>query len=335
MAPLITKLTETQVAKLAEHRERWLKIGLSTEPTNREAAEVAVGEAYRAAGLEPPKIVVWLGSPMAGAVGAAMLASLQQAGQGRQVWDQVRDPVWDQVRDQVRDQVGDQVGAQVYQAGYGLHDANWLAFFEYFADACELNSARRLKGLNDIAQAAGWWWPFRGAVILTERPVWLARDDRNRLHCEDRAAIEYSDGWGVHAWHGVRVPRDIIMEPEKITPARIDKEPNAEIRRVMVERFGADRYLTESGATVIHSDEFGELVRKDIPNDEPIVMVRLTNSTEEPDGTRKRYMLRVHPELRPLLEDGQLGEVQAPTARNAVASTFGLRGDEYAPLIET
>jgi hypothetical protein len=239
--------------------------------------------------------------------------------------------VWDQVRAQVRDQVGD----QVYRAGYGLHDANWLAFFEYFADACELNSARRLKGLNDIAQAAGWWWPFRGAVILTERPVWLARDDRNRLHCEDRAAIEYSDGWGVHAWHGVRVPRDIIMEPEKITPARIDKEPNAEIRRVMVERFGADRYLTESGATVIHSDEFGELVRKDIPNDEPIVMVRLTNSTEEPDGTRKKYMLRVHPELRPLLEDGQLGEVQAPTARNAVASTFGLRGDEYAPLIET
>ena len=96
-------------------------------------------------------------------------------------------------------------------------------------------------------------------------------------------------------------------------------------------------------------------------------MVRVLNSTPEPDGTLttaqarevfgnavidracsmaklngsagqarwKEYFLRVHPELRPMTADGKTGEPQALTAHNAVASTFGLRGDDYWPTIET
>ena len=69
--------------------------------------------------------------------------------------------------------------------------------------------------------------------------------------------------------------------------------------------------------------------------DEPLVMVEVVNSTPERDGTMKHYFLRVHPELRPLLGDQQLGDPQELTARNAVASTFGRRGEEYSPLVET
>jgi hypothetical protein len=59
------------------------------------------------------------------------------------------------------------------------------------------------------------------------------------------------------------------------------------------------------------------------------------NATREPDGSFKRYWLRVHPELRPLLADNQFGPAQAPTVRNAIASTFGLIGEQYVPAIET
>lgn len=68
---------------------------------------------------------------------------------------------------------------------------------------------------------------------------------------------------------------------------------------------------------------------------QPAVFVHLVNSTPEADGTRREFWRRVHPELRPLLGDGQLGEPQARTARNAVASTYGMRGEEYAPLAQT
>jgi hypothetical protein len=63
-------------------------------------------------------------------------------------------------------------------------------------------------------------------------------------------------------------------------------------------------------------------------------MVKVANSTAEADGSFKDYFLRVDPALRPLRADGS-GEPQALTARNAVASTFGKRGEEYELAVET
>lgn len=65
------------------------------------------------------------------------------------------------------------------------------------------------------------------------------------------------------------------------------------------------------------------------------LMVELTNSTEDAGGTRRVYHVFCHPELRPLLPGGGLGEPQALTAQNAVASTYGMRGEEYRPEVET
>ena len=160
-------------------------------------------------------------------------------------------------------------------------------------------------------------------------------DEANRPHCDTGPFCRWRDGFALYAVHGVRTPAWIIERPETITVAKIDAETNAEIRRVMLGKFGWQRYLSESGAMELHTDGFGTLVRREVPGDEPIVAVRVLNSTPEPDGTTKHYTLRVHPELRPLLDGGRYGEPQTMTARNAVASTFGLRGEEYAPLVET
>lgn len=94
---------------------------------------------------------------------------------------QVGAQVWDQVRAQVR--------AQVYRAGYGQHDAGWLAFYSYFSSA-GLATADRIGGLFAIS-ACGWWWPFEGAVILTERPT-LLEMARGKL-----VAVEYADGLAI------------------------------------------------------------------------------------------------------------------------------------------
>ena len=78
----IDRLTGEQLALLADVRDEWLKVGLSTEPADRAAAEAGVREAYSRAGLEPPARVVWLDSPLAGCIGSAMLHH-------DQVWAQV------------------------------------------------------------------------------------------------------------------------------------------------------------------------------------------------------------------------------------------------------
>jgi hypothetical protein len=248
---------------------------------------------------------------------------------GAQVGDQVRAQVWAQVRDQVGAQVGDQVGAQVwdqvgaqvYRAGYGQHDASWLGWLDAFTQFGLADIVAPAAGLTRIAESSGWWWPFAGAIIFTDRPARLRRDERGRLHSDDGAAIQYPDGWGIYAWHGVRVAEAVILRPEQLTIEQIRNEPNAEVRRVMLERFGFDRYLSASGAIPVHADECGTLYRCEIPGDEPLTLVSVLNSTPEPDGSTKTYHLRVPPGMQ--------------TAREAIAWTFGLPAEKYRPVVET
>ena len=75
MAEKITELTPEQEAALEPHRDMWLAIGLSTERADRAEAEAGAREAYTIAGLDQPEAVIWLDSPMEGAIGAWMLAS--------------------------------------------------------------------------------------------------------------------------------------------------------------------------------------------------------------------------------------------------------------------
>ena len=153
-----------------------------------------------------------------------------------------------------------------------------------------------LGGLAQVARSAGWWWPYERVVVLTERPVALHRDNLGRLHHGDGPALSYPDGWSINAWRGMPIPAEIAAELPTVTAARIQAEENAEMRRVMLEFYGFERYLRESGAKRVHSDECGVLWRVKLPDDEPLVMVEVLNSTPEPDGTRRTYFLRVPPQ---------------------------------------
>ena len=326
----LDSLTPDQAAMMATVRDEWLAIGLATGDSEESDAHAAITAVYQAAGMEKPGILVWLDSPFAGAVGAEFLRCMPLS--GAQVGDQVRD----QVGDQVWAQVGAQVWAQVYRSCYGQHDAGWLAFYDFFR-RLKVPGADRLTGMSDLAKIAGWWWPFKGAVVLTRRPIELHRDEQGRLHNEHGMAIRYRDGWGIHMIHGVRVPAWIIENPERITVATIDAESNAEIKRVMLERYGYERFLTDGGAELLDSHpQYGDLYHRPMGNGvEPLLCLVVTNRSAEPDGTFRRYVLGIHPECRPLLSDDNYGDPQKLTAHNAVASTFGLQGAQYCPAIET
>lgn len=101
----------------------------------------------------------------------------------------------------------------------------------------------------------------------------------------------------------------------------IESESNLEVRRLMIDLYGLGRYLSEIGARLVHKDEYGELYRRLQLDDEDIVVVKVINSTAEPDGTFKEYFLRVPPETM--------------RARQGVAWSFGLDEADYKPEIET
>ncbi len=202
----------------------------------------------------------------------------------------------------------------------GQHDAAGAAVGEYLLARLGVRLPI-LDALVRLAASCGWWWPYRGTAILSERPRRLALDARGRLHAEDGPALEYPDGWGVYAWHGQEVPERLILRPETITVAEVLGEANLEMRRLMLERMGYTRFILESGARPVQADETGTLYRIELPRQEPLVLVHVTNATPEPDGSRRRYFLRVPPRMQ--------------RARQAVAWTFGLTERQYAPARET
>jgi len=141
-----------------------------------------------------------------------------------------------------------------------------------------------------------------------------------------------------YAWHGVRVPKFVIADPQAISVTIIDAEVNTEVRRVMIEIFGQERYMKECGAVLVNKDEFGELYRKQstFSGDEDFCFVKVKNSTPEPDGTFKDYFLRVPPVWN--ARGGGRFAVQLKdmrTAREAVAWTFGIDPQDYEPEVES
>jgi hypothetical protein len=116
------------------------------------------------------------------------------------------------------------------------------------------------------------------------------------------------------------IPPELIETPGELTLDRIDREQNIEVRRLMIQRYGLERYLHDAGAVEIDADECGILYRKTQAQDEPIVVVKVIDSTASPDGSRRQYFLRVPPHVT--------------TARAAVAWTFGMSESEYNPLVQ-
>ena len=307
----IKTLTAEQIAKFPAYVEKWTKIGLSTDPADRPKAEEGIVAAYAVAKLPPPR-VVWCSSPFAmGFTRALLMDKKFQEKIGASVWASV----WDSV------------GASVWDSGYGQHDADFIGFYDYLRTECNLaEQTEKLQGLTQLTSSAGWYLPHEKICWISERHCVVHQDENRRIHCEDGPAIAYPDGWAIHAIHGVRVPEYVVERPEEITTEKIDAEKNSEVRRVMLDRFGWDRYLESGGAVMLDRDETAtadpvELYRKDVPGDEPLVMVKLINSTPEPDGSTKKYLVRVPPEHTKALD--------------ALAWTFEMSASDYRPMVET
>src|SRR5262249_50791241 len=130
---------------------------------------------------------------------------------------------------------------------------------------------------------------------------------------------------------------------QRISVEAIERMPSPDLRRIMIERYrtgeethGIAAYLRDAGGVRLDQDEaYVTLWRRTVPGEEPFLTVEVGNPTTRLDGSYKHHFLRVDPELRPILSDGQLGMPQRLTPRNAVASSFGLRSVDYHPEVET
>src|SRR5258708_37801059 len=86
---------------------------------------------------------------------------------------------------------------------------------------------------------------------LIHKPIRLEQDEQGRLHCPDALCIQYSDGWGFYAWHGVLVSEQVILHPERLTREDWLQESNLEVGRIIQERRGPGCFIAPVECTCI------------------------------------------------------------------------------------
>jgi hypothetical protein len=232
----IESLTPEQKARFDEFRIKWTNIGLCTLPADRPTAEKGIELIYQAAGLKKPRIV-WCGSPLTNALTRAFVKDILKGRRGgASVWASVGDSVGASVWDSVGASVWDSVGA----SGYGQHDANWLAFYDYFKEVCGLvEQTKNITGHWMIALSANWYLPHKNICWISERHNKLFINERGRLHCENGMALTYPDGWGIYALNGIQMKPEYVLTPaSELSPQTVLKEQSVDIRRELLRKIG-------------------------------------------------------------------------------------------------
>lgn len=126
------------------------------------------------------------------------------------------------------------------------------------------------------------------------------------LSNENGPAVEFKDGAKVWAVNGFRCPWQVIDKPELIDASAIVRERNSELRRIMVERYGAVKFLRQ--CTLIERTPLGALYSYTLERNSgqydrlEYRFLYLKNSTPEPDGSFKHYVVMVQGATRTVAE---------------------------------
>jgi hypothetical protein len=224
----IESLTPEQQDKMAVYRDKWLAIGLNTDTSDIQRAEKAINALYVEAGLKVPQKFIWVDSPS-------------------------------EAQSVIHELSGSTDKTQKFDSDFfsGQHDAAWCGWVNYYDEVLGIDfkeeDRRRFTLFQEVAQSCNWWWPFENICVVSDRPK-LVKMQNGVIHNEEGPAIEFRDGFKIWGLEGVRVTEKIVMAPETITPEEIQKETNAEIQRIMITRYGAGKYLTETKSKIVDMD---------------------------------------------------------------------------------
>jgi hypothetical protein len=182
-----------------------------------------------------------------------------------------------------------------------------------------------------------------------DRPVTISLDASNllsaslidpvtmKLRSTPCPAFEFHGGQRLFAVNGVLLPDLSKRKPSDIRWDTFQHISSPQVRSALIGYVGWERFLELAHRkTLVDKSQYGELYAITCELQQ-ITVVRVVNSTAEPDGTFRKYVIPVDADCRPLPNPadpaGEMGTPQVRTALNAVASTFGMTGEEYKRIL--
>lgn len=272
-------------AQLPLVRDRWIANAMSTATMTADdkiECVAAVKRLYAAAKLPPPKRIVFVPSPIMGAFVAGFAAWWwkmhgSKAAATAAATDAATAAATAAAMRWFRAPIGAFVAAAnglfartasaalqcaaraLNMRAGGNQWSAWASYLSFFKDVAKLDLPRyaAYEPWETLALRSGPRYVHPDFCIISDRPELLTVDDQRRPHNDDGPFCRWRDGTALYAVHGVRVPAWIVEFSERITVNAIKAEGDAEVRRVMRERYGEGRYLAETKAVLIDVDHEG------------------------------------------------------------------------------
>jgi hypothetical protein len=237
----IEKLTEAQIAQFDEWRDKWLKVGLSTERITVEMATPILERFGKEVLGKTPKKIIVEPSPIA-------------------AWKRVSDIACKEELEKLKKQEGGKVEIDlkvmkplsfIWSYIDGNFSAGYFGFYTFMIDVVgvELEPETKKKfdaylGLSKLSLV----YPLDcGTWVISDHPLEIHMKE-GRLHKDGGPAIKYSDGFCIYCLNGVEVPQWLAETTHgKIDPAEFAKLQNAEVRREFIRKVGVERICRELG----------------------------------------------------------------------------------------
>ena len=180
-----------------------------------------------------------------------------------------------------------------------------------------LPSHARYQSWEDCATHGAFRVLHEEFCIVSDFPAEIHKDEQNRPHNEFGPSHRWRDGWELYYWHGVKVPKEWIVE-RNISASEAINWPNVEQPQAACEIIGWSKVLDELDAKVLDTDEdpeIGVLLEAQIPDSgrERFLSVKC--------GTGRRFVIPVPPHVK--------------TAHEANAWTYGLDKLSFKPEVRT
>jgi hypothetical protein len=164
----ISNLTEEQINSFPTYVDKFVKIGLDTSPFNKEKALEAVKLAYECANLTPPKDYLFFKSPLVGSLIVKKILNSKN----------------------------------VIAPFYGSFESSYFSYSTFYRDNGFVEETKPLSGLFKCIEECGWVWFFDNLCIITEKPIFISRNENGELHNLAGPAIKYSDGYSLYFING-------------------------------------------------------------------------------------------------------------------------------------
>jgi hypothetical protein len=215
------QLTPEQEAKIPEYITKYMAMSTNTAKITDEEAEEGVKALYELLELPMPEIV--------------KMPSIKAA------WDEVVErcvPPDEKDRDIIVKELKDE---PVWPRSEGSFDAGYFAYCDFLIQ--ELNiELPDIYHLYRKTAPLHLMWPLDDVCILSER-FNTCEVRGTQLHCESGPAIAYDDGLKMWYINDLEVDEKVVMRPHEQTRDEIEKEQNADIKAIRIERYGWLNYL--------------------------------------------------------------------------------------------